>query len=469
VASVDLMAMVVSDAGLASTEPEWWNGSPLGCMLIAVQPRGGWQVMQRAVQWGTDHWARSFGVNCKLPVLYCYFACSMRNRLEVWDSANFISPMEGREDAAKETNNVETGVPEETAVLSIAATTVSITETITRTDTIESKPTDIETETKETETKEKEEVKVAEKHVRGDHEWKQFNQYNVGRFTVRRPTKLTDGSRGGQAFMCSLLCPVRGNAYSVEEQARLQFLSIVLVIAGLIKSKNQKMLEKVIQEDFEVGTRLGVVFKRLFRVLIFANFFVISFIISVFYALWAQNVYGVAAPYVLQLCSLTTWTFGACGLLMLGGNPRVEINNKRAIPKHIQSRLEDLPCDFVELDFGSLHGSVFTQDRGSCHVHKDVISEICKWNLVPKRRWGWHTSVIWYSLHIGTSVALQVAGSRVATVESQILGICILVSTSILRGMGISGPEEWMIPRWKMRKHAGYAVALQGQILSRSK
>jgi hypothetical protein len=458
------MAMVVSDAGLASTEPEWWNGSPIGCMLIAVQPRGGWQVMQRAVQWGTDHWARSFGVNCKLPILYCYFACSMRNRLEVWDSENFISPMEGMEDKVEELIKVETSVPEETAVLSIATTTVSMTETVARTDTIESEPTAVDTENKE-----KGEFKMAEKHIRGDNEWKQFNQFNVGRFTVRRPTKLTDGSRGGQAFMCSLLCPVMGNAYSIEEQARLQFLSIVLVIAGLLKSKNHKMLEKVMQEDFEVGTRLGEVFKRLFCVLIFANFFVIAFIVSVFYALWAQNVYGVAAPYILQLCSLTTWTFGACGLLMLGGNPRVKINSKKAIPNHIQSRLDDLPCDFVELKFGSLHGSVFTEDRGACHVHKDIIAEICSWNLVPKRRWGWHTSVIWYALHIGTSVALQVAGSRVATVESQILGICILVSTSILRGMGISGPEEWMIPRWKMRKHAAYAVILQGQTLSRSK
>lgn len=464
-ASVDLMAMVVSDAGLASTEPEWWNGSPLGCMLIAVQPRGGWQVMQRAVQWGTDHWARSFGVNCKLPVLYCYFACSMRNRLEVWDSANFISPMEGVEDTVEAANNIEKSVPEETAVLSITATTASLDETITQIETLESKPTALETEIQGKE----EGIKVVEKHILSDNEWKQFNQYNVGRFTVRRPTKLTDGSRGGQAFMCSLLCPVPGNAYSIEEQARLQFLSIVLVIAGLVRSKDYRMLQKIMQEDFEVGTRLGVVFRRLFQFLVFANFFVIAFVVSVFYALWGQNIYGEAAPYVLQLCSLTTWTFGATGLLLLGGNPRVKIDNRKAIPKHIQSRLDSLPCDFVELQFGSLHGSIYTQDRGACYVHKDIIREICSWNLILTRKWGWHASVLWFALHIGTSVALQVAGSRVATIFSQIMGIGILVSTSILRGMGISGPEEWMIPRWKMRKHASYAVVLQGQILSRSK
>ena len=41
---VDLLAMVVSDSGLANAEPQWWNASPLGCVLIGMQPRGGWQV-----------------------------------------------------------------------------------------------------------------------------------------------------------------------------------------------------------------------------------------------------------------------------------------------------------------------------------------------------------------------------------------------------------------------------------------
>lgn len=41
---VDLIAMVVSDSGLASCEPKWWNGAPLGCILIGLQPRGGWQA-----------------------------------------------------------------------------------------------------------------------------------------------------------------------------------------------------------------------------------------------------------------------------------------------------------------------------------------------------------------------------------------------------------------------------------------
>jgi hypothetical protein len=52
--SVDLVAMVVSDSGLASADPEWWNSSIFGCVLMGLQPRGGWQIMQRTVQWGRD-------------------------------------------------------------------------------------------------------------------------------------------------------------------------------------------------------------------------------------------------------------------------------------------------------------------------------------------------------------------------------------------------------------------------------
>jgi hypothetical protein len=301
----------------------------------------------------------------------------------------------------------------------------------------------------------------------GDMSWKTFDQYYTGIFKVRRPTKLTDGSRGGQAFMCSILRPGEGNAYSIEEQARLQFLSIVLVAAGLVKTKDYRKFREIMQDDFELGTRLGIIFKRLVRGLFVANFLVIGFIISVFYSLWGENLYGAGAPYVLQLCSLMSWTFGATGLLMLGGNPRVQIDGGKSIPKHIMSRLDDLndlPEDFVSLDFGSMHGSIFTLDRGSCYVHKSIVKAVCGWNLRLRRKWGWGTSIMWFTLHIGASVALQVAGSKVATVYSQILGIVVLFLTSIVRGRGVSGPEEWMIPKWKMRKNARYAVALQGQV-----
>lgn len=81
--------MVVSDSGIAYAELRWWNASPFGCFLIGLQPRGGWQVMQRATQWGQDSWAHVFGVNCSKAALYAYLACSIRNRVEVWQSQRF--------------------------------------------------------------------------------------------------------------------------------------------------------------------------------------------------------------------------------------------------------------------------------------------------------------------------------------------------------------------------------------------
>lgn len=223
------------------------------------------------------------------------------------------------------------------------------------------------------------------------------------------------------------------------------------------------------RDDFEVGTRLGVIFQRLARFLFAANFCVIGFVVSVFYVLWNDNVYGYAAPYILQICSLTCWAFGAAGLLMLGGNPRVEIDDGKAIPKHISNRLDMIRPGFVELYFGSLHGSVWTPDRGSCFVHSNIMSGICAWKLRLTRTWGWHAAIIWFAIHIGISVVLQVAGARVATVFSQIQGIAVIVVASVIRGRGVLGPEEWMIPHWFMRKNTGYAVSLQGELQARSR
>ena len=131
--SVDLIAMVVSDSGLASANPEWWNSSIMGCILIGLQPRGGWQIIHGTVQWGQDSLASIFGVACSQPVLYAHFACSIRNRLEVWNSDAWHSPTERLQQGAK---------------------------------------------------------------------WKA-----VGGSQLNRPTKLIDGSRGGQGFICHLLRP----------------------------------------------------------------------------------------------------------------------------------------------------------------------------------------------------------------------------------------------------------------------
>jgi hypothetical protein len=119
-----------------------------------------------------------------------------KNRLEVWDYANFRSPMESVEDSRPE-ENVEKSVPEETVMLSITATPPSVTERIAQIEIIDLKSTALETDIKG-----KEDIEVTEKHVRVENEWKQFNQYNAGRFTVRRPTNLTDGSRGTRRLLC---------------------------------------------------------------------------------------------------------------------------------------------------------------------------------------------------------------------------------------------------------------------------
>ena len=73
----------------------------------------------------------------------------------------------------------------------------------------------------------------------------------------------------------------------------------------------------------------------------------------------------------------------------------------------------------------------------------------------------------WFSGFLVLSIVLQIAGSKVATTRSEVMSIVLLLATSVLRGAGSSGSESWMIPRWKRRKNAAYAVALQGQIRSR--
>jgi len=196
---------------------------------------------------------------------------------------------------------------------------------------------------------------------------------------------------------------------------------------------------------------------------------VLGLVASVVYALWGRNIYGHAAPYILQICSLISWAFGAAGLLMIGGNPRVKILEETRIPSHIQARLDSLVDEYIEIGFGSLHGSIFTPDRGSCYISKTVLKAIFGMKLHFTRTNAWKIELLWFTFHILISVCLQVAASRVATIESQLLGIAFLISTSIFRGQGVSGPEDWMIPRWKMRHGAGYAVQLQGQVMSRKR
>ena len=397
-AGVDLIAMVVSDSGLASAEPEWWNASPLGCFLIGLQPRGGWQIMQRTVQWGQDDLASIFGVTCSNPVLYAYFACSIRNRLEVWNSPAWFSPMQGLEE--------------------------------------------------------------------GD-------VWRATEMNVNRPTKLIDGSRGGQGFICGLLRPTDKDHYSIVEQARMQMLSVMLVAAALMNPEGQENLKAVMEEYFEVGDRLGVVFHRLLIGLVIANFLVIGYAVAVLYAIFRHNIFGAYTPYVIQLCSLMSWAVGAISLLMLGGNPRVKIINK-TIPRHILSRLmtmisesDDKSNCKIRLDFGSIHGSVYTPDQGHCILPAHVVYTISRRDLQLQRPKLWKIGFAWSSLLLLVSIALQITGAQVRTLWSEVMAVTVLLVASLARGYGISGPEKWLIPKWKIRPNTNYGASLLGRMVSR--
>ena len=78
VTGVDLLAMVVSDSGLASAEPQWWNASPLGCLLIGTQPRGGWQVLRNILPSVFSLFLTSHGFHFDIIVNYFSFAYSNR-------------------------------------------------------------------------------------------------------------------------------------------------------------------------------------------------------------------------------------------------------------------------------------------------------------------------------------------------------------------------------------------------------
>ena len=399
--SVGLVAMLVSDSGLASANPEWWNSSILGCVLIGLQPRGGWQIMQRTVQWGRDSLASTFGVNCSKPALYAYFACSIRNRLEVWQSEAWTSPTEGLREGA---------------------------------------------------------------------EWKTMETSQL-----KRPTKLIDGSRGGQGFICDLLRPHEGGTYTIAEQARMQLLSVILVAAGLMDLESLSQIKDVMRDDFEISDRLGIVFFPLLVVLVFAQLLTIAFALTVVYAIFRHNLFGLFAPYVIQLCSLISWAVGAVSLLMLGGNPRVKIV-ERAIPPYVECRLhaetkdsETTDQKTIRLEFGSIHGSVYISTRGHCVLPVDVVRMICGWDLDLQRPIRWKLGFVWSSLFLFISILLQIAGAQVTTLGSESMAVAFLVATSLARGWGVSGPEEWLIPKRKMRQGTNYGASLLGRMVSRQK
>ena len=357
--------------------------------------------MQRTVQWGRDSLASTFGVNCSKPALYAYFACSIRNRLEVWQSEAWTSPTDGLGEGA---------------------------------------------------------------------EWKA-----VGTSHLKRPTKLIDGSRGGQGFISDLLRPHEGGTYTIAEQARMQLLSVIIVAAGLMDPESLSRLKDIMREDFEISDRLGTVFFPLLAGVVVAQLLALVFALTVVYAIFRHNLFGLFAPYVIQLCSLTSWAVGAVSLLMLGGNPRVKIV-ETAIPPYVECRLpaetpdsETTDQKTIRLEFGSLHGSVYISSRGHCVLPIDVVRMICGWDLDLQRPIRWKLGFVWSGLFLLISISLQIAGAQVTTLGSQSMAVAFLIATSLTRGWGVSGPEEWLIPKRKMRRGINYGASLQGRMVSRQK
>ena len=384
--------------------------------------------MQRTVQWGQDHLASIFGVTCSQPILYAYFACSVRNRLELWNSDAWASPMAGQREGAA---------------------------------------------------------------------WS-----TVGRSHVKRPSKLIDGSRGGQAFVCDVLRPRDGSLYPIVDQAKMQLRSLLLVAAGLMRPDALRTIEAVMEEDFQLGDGLGVIFRPMVAGLFVANLLVLALAVGCFYALFRDNVFGSRVPFVIQACSLMMWAVGAIGLLMLGGHPRVKVVDT-PLPAHVAQRLDALEAELaqkdqenenegekantngddktvqdqhrhhpkgnrdIQLNFGSIHGSVYTPDHGHCMLPIDVVRKIAGWDLQLTRTRTWGVLFLWWGMMLLLSVGLQIAGSQVATVESEIFSVAVLLVTSLTRGYGVSGPETWLIPGWKRRAGAQYGAVLVGKMESR--
>lgn len=230
-----------------------------GCTLIRLQPRGGWQIMQRAVQWGIDVPVNCFRVTCNPNVPYAYFACSIRNRLEVWKSDRFENPKQIRSKAPVHLSSDEP-----------RAATVAWAASIQGRHSSEALELQISSQQHISEgtgrdvglialrymkskdsascwgwIKRKREVPLKFSKIR-----QVFDVDDRRLFNVPHPTKLVDGSRGGQAFMCELLRPKDNEVYPIEEQARMQLLSILLVATSLIKNKIPRNGRKYLKKTF---------------------------------------------------------------------------------------------------------------------------------------------------------------------------------------------------------------------------
>jgi hypothetical protein len=262
----------------------------------------------------------------------------------------------------------------------------------------------------------------------------------------------------------------------------MQFLSLLLVAAGLIKDERLKDFDTIIQEDFQLSERLGIVFRPLFSWLVIANVLVIALCVACFYSIFRTNLFGAAAPYVIQSSSLLLWATAATALLMLGGNPRVRVvtspmpdlfggrlKKKLEEVAHADSDSESKDDQkFIKVSFGSIHGSVFTEGRGSCFVPFELAQRICCWDIELIRTRSWKIGVLWWGFCLLLAIGMQALSAQVANLYSTIYAVAVLLLAALARGYGIAGPETWLIPSWKTRKNAAYGARLVGRMESRN-
>jgi hypothetical protein len=361
-------------------------------------------------------------------------------------------------------------------------------------------------------------------------------------FTVKRPTKLIDGSRGGQAFIAEFLAPEENKHYSIADQSRMQLLSVLLVGAGLTRDdKLEAYVDEVLPADFDMSAGLGSIFARLSIGLALFSGACIAMLVCTWWSILRHNMMGGALPWITKILSLSCWAVGAIGLLMLGGNPRVKLIAKKQ-DAHIQRRLVELgektvqerisasenggrvitnpivssdqryngimqsawsqriwdtliekktavettitkiqsaPLDeppresmsnktMVKVQFGSLHGSIFTPDRGYCYLPLSLVERICELDIKTVRSWGWLISTGWFSLLLLAGVTLQIGGALRPSFGADLMSLTFLLLTSLARGAGVSGPEKWMIPKWKRRPNTKNGAILLGQYSARN-
>lgn len=275
---------------------------------------------------GTDVPADCFRATCNPNVLYAYFACSIRNRLEVWKSDRFENPKRIRSKAPVHLSSDEP-----------RAATVALAAGIRGRHSSEALELQISSQQHISEGTGRDAGSTAPRHTKSKNSascwgwikrkreaplkfskiWQVFGVDDRRPFNVPRPTKLVDGSRGGQAFMCELPRPKDNEVYMypIEEQARMQLLSVLLVATLLIKDQDSEEWEEVLKEGFQLDNSLGTVFQRLFVELVIVNFFLICFIVSICYALWVRQGYALRHTVVLVgvLGLWRHWPFDAGG------------------------------------------------------------------------------------------------------------------------------------------------------------